>query len=43
MEKQKLPKQIFIDVQADEIVYQLDPAVKSIKKRSNHKIKAIEA
>ena len=41
--EQKLPKQIFIDVQADEIVYQLDPAVKSIKKRSNHKIKAIEA
>ncbi|WP_442768275.1 type VI secretion system ATPase TssH [Acinetobacter bohemicus] len=41
--EQKLPKQIFIDVQADEIVYQLDPVVKSIKKRSNHKIKAIEA
>ena len=30
--EQKLPKQIFIDVQSDEIVYQLDPAVKSIKK-----------
>lgn len=41
--EQKLPKQIFIDVQADEIVYQLDSVVKSIKKRSNHKIKAIEA
>lgn len=41
--EQKLPKQIFIDVQADEIVYQLDPVVKSIKRRSNNKIKAIEA
>lgn len=41
--EQKLPKQIFIDVQADEIIYQLDPVMKTIKKRSTNKIKAIEA
>ena len=40
--EQKLPKQIFIDVQDDEIVYQLDPVAKTTKKRTK-KAKVIEA
>jgi type VI secretion system protein VasG len=40
--EQKLPKQIYIDVQDDEIVYQLDPVAKTTKKRTK-KTKVIEA
>ena len=40
--EQKLPKQIFIDVQDDEIVYQLDPVAKTTKKRMK-KTKVTEA
>ena len=37
---QKLPKLIVIDTKDDDITYQLDPVVKSPKKRSSKKIKA---
>ncbi|MFC6168355.1 type VI secretion system ATPase TssH [Acinetobacter terrestris] len=40
--EQKLPKQIFIDVQDEEIIYQLDPIAKTTKKRTK-KAKVIEA
>ena len=40
--EQKLPKQIFIDVQDDEIIYQLYPLAKTTKKRTK-KAKVIEA
>jgi type VI secretion system protein VasG len=36
----KLPKLIVIDTKDDDITYQLDPVVKSPKKRSSKKIKA---
>jgi len=40
--EQKLPKQIYIDVQDDEIVYQLDPVAKTTKKRTK-KTNVLEA
>ncbi|MGS0705397.1 type VI secretion system ATPase TssH [Acinetobacter sp. ANC 3781] len=40
--EQKLPKQIYIDVQDGEIIYQLDPVAKTTKKRTK-KTKATEA
>ena len=40
--EQKLPKQIFIDVQDDEIIYQLYPLAKTTKKRTKE-AKVIEA
>lgn len=40
--EQQLPKQIYIDVQGDDIVYQLDPVMKTTKKRTK-KTKATEA
>ena len=40
--EQKLPKQIFINVLDDKIVYQLDPVAKTTKKRTK-KAKVIEA
>ena len=40
--EQKLPKQIFIDVHDDEIIYQLYPLAKTTKKRTK-KAKVIEA
>ncbi|MEZ2903489.1 type VI secretion system ATPase TssH [Acinetobacter terrestris] len=40
--EQKLPKQIFINVLDDKIVYQLDPVAKTTKKRTK-KTKVIEA
>ncbi|MFH7766982.1 type VI secretion system ATPase TssH [Acinetobacter sp. BSP-28] len=41
--EQNLPKQIFIDVQGDDIIYQLDPVAKPLKKRSNKKSKVTAA
>ncbi|CAB1221465.1 type VI secretion system ATPase TssH [Acinetobacter bouvetii] len=41
--EQNLPKQIFIDVQDDEIIYRLDPVAKPLKKRSNKKSKVTAA
>lgn len=40
--EQRLPKQIFIDVHDEEIIYQLDPIAKTTKKRTK-KAKVIEA
>ena len=40
--EQKLPKQIYIDVQDEKIIYQLDPVAKTTKKRTK-KTKATEA
>ncbi|WP_425919130.1 type VI secretion system ATPase TssH [Acinetobacter sp. TSRC1-2] len=40
--EQKSPKQIYIDVQGDDIVYQLDPVAKTTKERTK-KTKAIES